>query len=104
MARPSKYTSELLEKAYDYLENWNKKGELIPTHRSLAFHLCITRQTLYAWNKDLNKYEFSDILGRIMDIQELELINKGLLGIFNPTIAKLILGKHGYSSKKNNRM
>ena len=61
--------------------------------------LDITRSTLYAWAKDEDKKEFSDILERINTVQECVLVNNGLTGKFNSTITKFILGKHGYHDR-----
>ncbi|MEN7471298.1 terminase small subunit, partial [Providencia stuartii] len=36
----------------------------------------------------------------IKTLQENRLINKGLIGEFNPTITKLMLANHGYSEKQ----
>jgi hypothetical protein len=38
-------------------------------------------------------------LDRILATQELKLMDGGLTGDFNSAIAKLALGKHGYSEK-----
>jgi len=47
------------------------------------------------------KGEFSDILEAINEKQELVTFNGSLLGDLNPTIAKLLLGKHGYHDKQD---
>ncbi len=39
------------------------------------------------------------MLGLILARQKRTLINKGLTGVFNATIVKLMLSKHGYSEK-----
>ena len=44
--------------------------------------------------------EFLDTLELIKSRQEVELINKGLKGEFNASIAKLMLANHGYSEKQ----
>lgn len=96
MARPTKYTPELLAKAKKYLETYTT---VIPSHIGLAFYLGIHNSTMYAWEKEKGKEEFSDILARIMQSQFIELTDKGLTGDFNAAITKLALGKHGYSDK-----
>ena len=104
MARPTKYTDDLLDMAYEYLDNWkfNKEGEEIalPSHVGLAMHLNVSRSTMYSWAEEEDKQEFSDILENILEKQQSELINKGLMGVFNPTIAKLVLGKHGFNDNQ----
>jgi hypothetical protein len=62
-------------------------------------HLGISRETLYAWSRDEDKSEFSDLLSQVRTAQERQLINEGLRGNFNSTITKLLLNKHGYSDK-----
>lgn len=97
--RPSKYTKALLKKAADYLENYRDTGDVIPSIEGLARALNIGRQTIYDWKKDERKVEFAYILEQILSEQARSLLNNGLLGIFNSAIAKLALGKHGYSEK-----
>lgn len=97
--RPTKYTDELLEKAYYYLENFKEFEDVIPSHIGLALHLRIRTSTVYDWAKQEGKKEFSDILDAIMKTQHQILISKGLSGDFNSNIAKLVLGKHGYHEK-----
>ena len=57
--------------------------------------------TLYDWEKDENKAEFSKILRRCMDKQQQVLINKGLGKVFDSGLTKLVLGKHGYHDKQD---
>ena len=96
MSRPTKYTPELLAKAKEYLESYSTA---IPSHIGLAYYLNIANSTLYAWAKEDGKGQFSDILERIMQLQFIELTDKGLTGDFNSAITKLALGKHGYTDK-----
>ena len=56
---------------------------------------------VYRWAEDEGK-EFKDILGQINNDQELVTFNKSLTGEYNATIAKLLLGKHGYHDKADN--
>ena len=99
MARPTKYTPELLEKAHSYIANWRTLGNAIPSHDALAGYLGITRTTLYDWAGAKDKAEFSDILDEVSRLQKMELVDNGLLGDFNSTMAKLMLTKHGLSDK-----
>lgn len=114
MARPTIYTTEILEKTKEYINSCtdteiqqvigmsakgtelykNKVIVNIPTIEGLSYYLGINRDTIYAWCKE-NK-EFSDIIEDLRAKQANELINKGLSGDYNPTIAKVLLSKHGY--------
>lgn len=99
MARPTKYSKELLEKAEEYLDTYESIGDVIPSVEGLSLFLEVGRRTIYDWQKQEGKEEFSHILGQINAKQHQVLINKGLSNDFNSAIAKLVLGKHGYSEK-----
>lgn len=116
--RPPIYSQEILDKAWEYIDiceddeiqqtiGMSAKGtELfknkvivkLPTKGGLARYLGVNRDTLYQWSKD--HPEFSDIMESLGAKQEDELINKGLSGDYNPTIAKVLLTKHGYHDKQ----
>lgn len=99
MARPTKYTEELVANAEKYLSSYTT---LIPTIEGLALHLGISRETVYAWKDDEDKQQFSDIVDKILATQSAKLIEGGLSGEYNASITKLILsGKHGYVEKSN---
>jgi len=70
----------------------------LPTRRGFAAHLDVTTFTLDEWAA---KYpEFSRALLKIDNEQEQRLLNSGLSGAYNSTIAKLILSSnHGYAEK-----
>ncbi len=101
--RLTKYTGELVEKAYAYLENYEECGDEFPSHVGLALEIDVSRETLYAWAKDETKV-FSDILDKCNSMQERILLNKGISGVFNSNITKLVLGKHGYHEKHDNNI
>lgn len=112
--RPTSYSEDLLVRAREYLDiceddevqqtiGMSAKGtELfknkiivkIPTKGGLARYLKVSRDSLYEWSKEYPK--FSDIMEELGAKQEEALINKGLSGDYNPTIAKVLLTKHGY--------
>lgn len=95
--RPTSYSDETLKKAESYLKvGWQKEGDVIPTIEGLALCLGISRETVYAWSKQEEKKDFSDIVERIMSKQGKTLANGGLKGELNPTITKLMMAKHGY--------
>jgi len=95
--RPTKYNKEVLNKAKDYVENFRRYGDVIPTVEGLALILKVNRDTIYEWKK--NYTEFSDTLEQLINKQVKILINAGLLGKINTAIAKLLLAKQGYSEK-----
>jgi len=99
--RPTKYTQELLDKCYAYLDQWRELGDMIPSHEALQEYIGISSTCLYDWAKAEDKKEFSDILEQILIKQRRELINKGLSNDFNSNITKLVLGKHGYHEKQD---
>ena len=100
--RPSDYTPEIVEKAWTYAKGgWQAAGDLVPSVAGLACEIGIRRETCHAWAKDETK-EFSNILSTIAENQERTLVNGGLGGVFNPSITKMMMTKHGYSDKIEN--
>lgn len=112
--RPVEYNQEYIEKVKKYLEECKDSFEVhvsdngkftsttrevkLPTIEGLAIYLDIHKDTIYDWE---GKYpEFSDVISKVRSEQAQRLINQGLSGNYNPTIAKLILNKHGYSDKQ----
>lgn len=113
--RPTVYSEEMLIKANEYIDKCideieeyhktrGKKSDTyerrvrvkLPTIEGLAVYLGITRETVYAWEKEEGKEQFSYILARLRAEQAQKLIDNGLSGDYNPTIAKVLLTKHGY--------
>lgn len=98
VGRPSEL-AQSLEKAKAYLlGDYENLGDVVPSIAGLACYLAVSRSSVYDWAKQSN--EFSYIVEGILALQENRLINKGLQGEFNATIAKLMLTKHGYSDKQ----
>jgi len=101
MARPTIYNEEILNKTTEYI-NGCKDFELenklikvnIPTIEGLARYLDINKTTIYAWRKE--KEEFSNLIETLLAEQATRLVNGGLTGSYNSTIAKVLLTKHGY--------
>ena len=91
--RPTKYTPELLEAAWAYLEHYEEAGDPVPSVVGLALSIGITKKTCYEWAKDADKTEFSDILTRVEAQQEQKLIAGGLTQGFNPAITKMMMTK-----------
>lgn len=70
----------------------NKLNVSLPTIYGLAAYLRVNKDTLYEWSKHYP--EFSDALEDISAEQAKRLVDKGLSGDYNPTIAKLILSSN----------
>lgn len=66
----------------------------IPTIEGLALALDLHKDTLYQWKSEYP--DFSDVIDKAMKIQANRLMENGLNGTYNPTIAKVLLAKHGY--------
>lgn len=113
VGRPTILTDELKKKARLYIkecedveEEFHKtRGEKsdsfdkvirvkLPTIEGLALYLGTSRSILYEWKEQ--DEEFSDIIDILQQKQANMLISKGLSGDYNPTIAKVLLTKHGY--------
>jgi len=121
MARPTDYNNSILVRARKYLAQAkdeeqqqltglsvkgtelykNKLRVNLPSIEGLALYLGIDRSTIYDWESQEDKGEFSNIIGELRAKQARELINKGLSGDYNPTIAKVLLSKHGYKEEKD---
>lgn len=102
--RPTKYSEEILIKVQEYLDtcvDLEEDGEMhikrkvnIPTLEGLAVYLKINKDTIQEWRKEHE--EFSVLIADLLNIQASRLVNNGLSGTYNPTIAKVLLTKHGY--------
>ena len=93
--RPTKLTVEMKAKAAEYI---NCYESVIPSVAGLSLYLEVARSAVYNWaDKD---DEFKDILENILAEQEQKVLSNGLTGDYNATIAKLVLGKHGYTDKQ----
>ena len=103
--RPSKYTPELLEKAWEYVEfkmPHNETNENIHSIEGLCIWLNIHRDTAHTWAKDSNKETFSDIYEAVQQHQASFLVNKGVTDQLSNPIAKLLMVKHGYRDSVEN--
>jgi len=111
--RPIEYKEEYIDKVDEYLELHqdeevqvvkqssekyemfdNKLKVKLPTLKGFALFIRVNESTLYEWDKHYP--EFSKSLDKIRTEQYNRLINSGLSGDYNSTIAKLILSSnHG---------
>lgn len=104
VGRPTKYNEEILAKTREYIDNCEdteadrdsdiKASVNIPTIEGLAYEIKVNKDTIYEWRKIYPI--FSDLIQDLLAKQAKHLINKGLAGTYNPTIAKVLLTKHGY--------
>lgn len=119
LGRPTKYREEYIYKVDEYLsEHQDKELERVglrneekgyekidyvlkvdlPTIEGFALFLGVNKTSLYEWEKD--HPDFSNALDKIRTEQQTRLINEGLAGNYNSTIAKLILSSnHGMKEK-----
>lgn len=73
----------------------------LPSKEDFAEFIGVSRKTLYNWADEND--EFADALERIDNEQKKRLINSGLEGTYNPTIAKLMLSSnHGMRERVDN--
>ena len=104
MARPTKYTKALEKQAREYLsddpeKNYQSCGHAIPSVVGMCRVLGVAKSTVYHWAED-KEHPFLDILEQSNELQELVLFNGALRNELNANIAKLALGKHGFSDKQ----
>jgi len=108
--RPSKYNQYVLSLCEDYLKNWELLGDQFPSINGMVRYLKlnkagISRDTVMTWKRDKKgKPEFIDMLDRLANEQERIVLNKAAIGEIKPTIALLILRKHGYSSSRQSSL
>ena len=99
MARPTKYTDDILTKVKEYIKTTGREQTELPTVEGLAVYLGISRDTIYEWIKPAHKYdEFSDTIKEIEERQKAQLINDGMYGgkEVNSTMAIFLLkANHG---------
>ena len=99
--RPTEYSEDVAQQAWAYLENYEAYDHAFPSIVGLCSVINRARSTVYLWAEDPEK-EFSDILEAINEKQELVTFNKAIRNEYNATMAKLLLGKHGYHDKADN--
>ncbi len=107
--RPKTYGDDILNKAREYLElcidtvedkdNGIRKKVRLPSIGGMAVYLGVSRDILRTW--DIEHVEFSVIMEELRSMQEQRLIDNGLSSDYNPTIAKVLLTKHGYIDKSD---
>jgi len=72
----------------------------LPTINGFALYIDVNEKLLYDWVKKFPIFRKS--LGKIKKEQEARLLNMGLSGEYNSTIAKLVLSSnHGYKERED---
>lgn len=121
--RPEEYKEEYIAKVDEYLESRqdeevhvvkqansekgyemfdNKLKVKLPTIEGFARFIDVSKKSLYNWEKEYP--EFLHALDKIRTEQQERLINQGLSGGYNPTIAKLILSSnHGMAERTESK-
>lgn len=96
MARPTKYSADMLAKAKEYLVNYDQYDHATPSVVGLARVLGVCTRTVQTWDDK----EFLRTLQQIKDEQHFKLVNSGLKNEFNSNITKLMLANFGHSDKQ----
>ena len=95
--RPTLYTPDIPERLEGYMRNCPNE---LPSKTGFAISVGVHVNTMDNWGKKYS--EFLWALRRLHTLQEMELLNKGLTGVYNPTIAKLLLiNNHGYGKRRD---
>lgn len=70
----------------------------IPSIAGLAIYLDLSKDTIYAWAREYPQFSYA--LEKVSRLQEHKLINGGMAGTYNSTMAKLMMSSnHGYKEK-----
>lgn len=94
--RPTEYSPTILKRAQAYFTKKLSSDEVVHSIEGLALVLGVSRDTIYEWEKEEGKEEFSDIVKQIRTKKSFRLQNGSLKGELNAPIAKLLLGHEGY--------
>lgn len=104
VGRPSKYSPDICKLVDSYLEDRTDGKEMgklkvkLPTVDDFARYISVSRASVFLWAETYP--EFSDSLEKITAEQKKRLLNSGLSGEYNSTIAKLILSSnHGMAER-----
>lgn len=105
MGRPTEYKEDYCHQADVYLgqceDILTERGKIqvnLPTLEGFSTFIDVNKSSLYEWEK--KHPDFSDALEKIRREQKQRLLNMGLSGDYNSTIAKLVLSaNHGMAEK-----
>ncbi len=92
------YGQWAINTAVNYLSFYEEMyRDRLPTKAGLCRVLGIGKTTLYSWCEC--HPEFADIVDQIALEKERQTINHGVIGTFNPAIAKILLAEDGYGDR-----
>ena len=97
--RPTKYKPEYATDGYidKYISHCEENNELVSLC-GFACYIGVCEDTIQEWRKVHHK--FSEPLSYLKQMSKQMLLNKGLLGEYNPTIAKLgLMANHGMKER-----
>lgn len=92
-------TPDIVEKARKYVDGGFMQDQVVPTVEGLCLYIGKARSTVYGWAARDDCQDFSDILEKCNQKQAVMLMTGALTNDLNANIAKLMLGKQGYSEK-----
>jgi len=99
--RPTTWSKALEKKAWEYADGkWQEAGHVFPSVVGLCSYIDRPRRSIYDWARHEDK-QFSHILDKINQEQEIVAWNRGMVGDYNANLVKLLLGKHGYHDKQD---
>lgn len=94
----SKYGPDTMDQTRLYLHAYEYIfGDRVPTKAGLCRVLQVSKNTLYRWCE--LHIEFRELVDQMTLEKERQLLNKGLVSIFNSNLTKLALVEHGYADK-----
>jgi len=110
-AKVDEYLSTCVDVPYTLIKSESNTGNSVenklkvklPTIEGFSLMLDISVETINQWEKESKK--FSEALDKIRKEQKERLINKGISGDYNSTIAKLVLSaNHGMAEKTESQI
>ena len=96
--RPTKYSESTIDEAFEYIDNHEKYGDVVPIRAGLARHLGVAVSTLGNWGAEYK--DFMATLEILQSEQERILVNGSLRNELNSNIAKLMLANHNYGDRQ----
>lgn len=105
VAKAEEYLQTCIDEEYSRIKSEGDKSVSydnhvrvkLPSIEGLSLFLDVTRDTVHEWKKI--HPNFSYIVNKILAEQAKRLIEGGMSGVYNASIAKLLLTKHGYVDK-----